>query len=101
MAHKLTVLVACAVAFVAVAAAAAQLKEASESKIALDKVPVAAKKGAQGQLTGIGGAEKVTLKNGRTVYEMKGKNKAGKIVELYVDEFGKVLGTEGPEHDKD
>ena len=82
-----------------IAVAAVQIEEASEKKVALDQVPAAVMTGAQTELSGIKGAELVTLKDGRTIYEVKGKDKAGKTVELYVDTDGKVLGTEGKEHD--
>lgn len=37
------------------------------------------------------------MKDGRTVYELKGKNKSGKTGELYVSADGQLLGTEGEE----
>lgn len=105
MASKRTFGIVAAAALLAaggVAVAAGQYKEAdeaSETTIALAKVPKAAMDGAKTQLTGISKAEQVKMKDGHTVYELKGKNKAGKTVELYVSADGKVLGTEGEEHE--
>jgi len=68
----------------------------SEKAIALDQMPQAAIGAARAQLSSIDKAEQVTVKaDGRTLYEIKGKNKAGKTVELFVSPEGQVLGSEG------
>lgn len=102
MASKLTIRLAAAAALAVggIALAAGQYNEqdeASEAKIALAQVPEAAMQGAKAELTSITAAEMVTMKDGSTVYELKGRNKAGKTVELYVSAEGQVLGTEGKE----
>jgi uncharacterized membrane protein YkoI len=99
MISKRTLGIATALALMAggVAIAASQeggLDEVSERKIALDQVPQAAMQGARAQLVSVTKAELVTLKDGRTVYELKGKNQAGKTLELYVSADGQILGTE-------
>lgn len=100
MASKRTLGIAAAVALVAIggiAIAAKQMdekNEVSEQKIALDQVPQAAMQGAQTKLTTVTKAELVKLKDGRTVYELKGKSQAGETVELYVSAEGQIVGTE-------
>jgi hypothetical protein len=105
MASKRTIMIAAGAVVLAVAgvAVAAELDERgenkivgehSEKKIALDQVPAAAMAAARAQLTSVTKAEQVTTKDGRTLYEVKGKNSAGKTVELFVSEKGEVLGTE-------
>lgn len=105
MASKRTFGIAAAAALLAVGGIAVaagpytEHDEASETKIALAQVPKAAMEGAKARITAITEAEQVKLKDGRTIYELKGKDKAGKTVELYVSAEGKVLGTEGEEHE--
>lgn len=107
MASKRNLLIAGAIAAAAVggiAIAADQMgekNEVSEQKIALDQVPQAAMQGARAQLTTVTKAELVKLKDGRTVYELKGKNQAGKTIELYVGADGQIVGTEGEGDDDD
>lgn len=72
----------------------AESNEVSEKKVALSAVPPAAINGAKTQLTSISKAELVQLKDGRTVYEIKGKTGTGKTVELYVSADGKDVRTE-------
>ncbi len=101
MASKRNLMIAAGAAVLAVggvAIAADQLgekNEVSERKIALDQVPQAAMNGARTQLVSVTKAELVKLKDGRTVYELKGKNTAGNTMELYVDANGQVVGNEG------
>lgn len=66
----------------------------TEKNIALNQVPQTAMAAAQGKLTSISKAEEATTKDGRTFYEIKGKNSAGKTAELLVSSEGQVLGTE-------
>jgi hypothetical protein len=105
MASKRTVTVTVGAALLAVAGIAvaagqySERDEASETKIALAQVPAAAMEGAKTQLMSITKAELVKMKDGRTIYELKGKHKAGKTVELYVSAEGQVLGTEGEERE--
>lgn len=100
MASKRTLGIAAAVAIAAVAGIAiaadqmGESNEVSEQKIALNQVPQAAMQGARTQLTSIRKAELVQLRDGRTVYELKGKNQAGETVELYVAANGQIVGTE-------
>ena len=75
--------------------------EQSEKKIALNEVPQAAVNGAKTQLTSITKAEVVKLKDGRTVYEIRGQRNDHRTVELYVSADGQVLGTEHGDRDKD
>lgn len=77
-----------------IAMAADQVGEHSEKPIALSEVPKAAIDGAKSQLASVTKAELVTTKDGRTLYELKGKTSAGKTVELLVTADGRVLGTE-------
>jgi uncharacterized protein YpmB len=101
MARTRTLSIAAAAALLAIggiAAAATQFSEKdelSEKKVALTDVPQAALDGAKTELVSVKKAELVQLRNGQTVYEIKGKNKAGKTVELYVSADGQVVGTEG------
>ncbi len=83
-----------AVAAISSIAIASERNEVSEKKIALSDVPAAAMQGARSQLASVTKAELVHLKDGRTVYELKGKSQAGKTVELYVSADGQVVGTE-------
>ena len=78
----------------AIAIAANQVGEHSEKAIALSEVPKAAIDGAKSQLASVTKAELVTTKDGRTLYELKGKTSAGKTIELFVTADGQVLGTE-------
>jgi uncharacterized protein YpmB len=97
MAGKRTVAAAAGAAFLAVAGiaiAAAPMHEHKEKQIALTEVPQAAMDGARTELTSINKAEVITTKEGQTLYELKGKTKAGKTVELMVAPDGKVLGPE-------
>lgn len=105
MARKRNILIAAGVAALAIAgvAIAAELDERgenriigehSETKIALDQVPAAAMTAARAQLASVSKAERVTTKDGRTLFEIKGKTSAGKTVELFVSEQGEVLGSE-------
>jgi hypothetical protein len=83
------------------AIAADQVGEHSEKAIALSEVPKAAIDGAKTRLTSVTKAELVTMKDGRTLYELKGKTSAGKTVELFVTADGQVLGTEDEmEHER-
>jgi hypothetical protein len=69
--------------------------EHSERKVALDQVPAAAITAARAQLASVSKAELVTKKaDGSTLYEIKGRNSAGKTVELFVTPEGQVLGSE-------
>lgn len=77
-----------------IAIAANEVGEHREKKIALSEVPQAAVDGAKARLASVTGAEMVTTKDGRTLYELKGKTSAGKTVELFVTAEGQVLGTE-------
>lgn len=106
MATKRTLIIAAGAAVLAVAgvAVAAELGERDENriigehtekKIAVDQVPQAAMAAARAQLASVSKTEQVTRKaDGSIVYEIKGKNNAGKTVELFVTPEGQVLGTD-------
>ena len=77
--------------------------EHSENEIPLNQVPAAAMNAARAKLASIREAELVTRKaDGSTLYELEGKDKAGKKVGLYITPEGQVLGggAEG-DHDED
>lgn len=100
MTPKQMLIVAAGAAVLAVpgmAVAADQVGEHQEREIALNNVPAAAVEGASTVLTSIAAAEEVRTKDGRTIYEFKGRNDLGKTVELYVTADGQVLGTEAPD----
>lgn len=105
MASRKTLLIGAGVAVLAaagVALAAQQNHEANENRIigehsekdiALNQVPEAAMNAARARLASIREAELVTRKaDGSTLYEIEGKDKAGKKVELFVTPDGQVLG---------
>ena len=71
--------------------------EHQEKEVALNEVPPAAMEGAQTVLASVSKAEKVKTRDGRTLYEFRGRNDLGKTVELYVTADGQVLGTEAPD----
>ncbi len=76
------------------ALAAEPVGKHEEKKIALSEVPKAALDGAKSQLASVTSAEQVTAKDGRMLYELKGKTKAGKMMELFVTPEGQVMGPE-------
>lgn len=100
MASKRTLGIAAAIAVAAVggiAVAATEMgekNEVSEKHVALAQVPPPVMAGGRTRLASITKAELVKLKDGRTVYELKGNDKAGKSRELYVATDGKVVGFE-------
>ena len=71
--------------------------EHQEKEVALNEVPPAAMEGAQTVLASVSKAEMVKTRDGRTLYEFRGRNDLGKTVELYVTADGQVLGTEAPD----
>jgi hypothetical protein len=81
----------------AIAVAADPVGEHQEKAVALSEVPPAAMDGAKTVLASVSKAEVVTTKDGRTLYEFRGRNDLGKTVELYVTADGQVLGTEAPD----
>ena len=81
----------------AIAIAAEPVGEHQEKEIALNDVPPAAMEGARTVLASVSRAEVVTTKDGRTLYEFRGRNDLGKPVELYVTADGQILGTEAPD----
>lgn len=104
MASKRNLLIAAGVVALAAAgiAVAAQLHEQHENRIigehterqiALDQVPPAAMTAARTRLASTTKAEQVTTKDGRTLYEIKGKTSAGKTIELFVSAQGDILGS--------
>lgn len=113
MASKRTLLIGTGVAVLAVAGvalAAQQNHEANENQIigphsekhvALDQVPQAVMDAARTQLASVREAELVTKKaDGSTLYEIEGKDQAGKKVEFFVTPEGQVLGS-GNDSDED
>lgn len=113
MASKKNLVIGAGVAVLAVAGvalAAQQNHEANENRIigehtereiALNEVPEAAMNAARARLASIREAELVTRKaDGSTLYEIEGKDRAGKKVELFVTPQGQVLGA-GNEGDED
>lgn len=91
-----------AVAGIAFAAAdSGQENEVSERRIALAQVPHGAMAGATEVLASVRAAELVKLKDGRTVYELKGKTPTGETREVYVTASGQVVGTENAKDDDD
>lgn len=107
MTSKRNLVIGAGVALLAAAGVAAaagmigERDEVSERKIALSEVPQAAKDGVKSQLNEISKAELVKLKDGRTVYELKGKTPAGKTMELYVSDSGQVISPESEDKDDD
>lgn len=105
MARKRSFIIASGVGVVAlagVAFAAAERREkneVSERPIVLAQVPHGAMAGASEVLASVGGAELVKLKDGRKVYELKGKTHAGETLEVYVSDSGQVVGTEDEDDD--
>lgn len=81
----------------AIAVAADPVGEHQEKEVALNEVPPAAMEGAQTVLASVSRAEMVTTRDGRTLYEFRGRNDLGKAIELYVTADGQVLGTEAPD----
>lgn len=74
--------------------------EVSEQEIALSVVPQPAMAVAKTRLASVTSAELVRLKDGRTVYGMRGKDRAGETAEFYVSTEGQVVTAEG-EGDED
>lgn len=81
----------------AIAVAADPVGEQQEKPVELNAVPPAAMEGAKTVLASVSRAEMVTTKDGRTLYEFRGRNDLGKTVELYVTADGQILGTEAPD----
>lgn len=113
MASKKTLVIGAGIAVLAIAGvaiAAQQNHEANEKRIIgehhekeipLNQVPEAAMNAARTRLASIREAELVTRKaDGSTLYEIEGKDKSGKKVELFVTPEGQVLGG-GGEGDED
>lgn len=113
MASKRTLLIGTGIAVLAVAGvalAAQQNHEANENRIigphsekhvALDQMPPAVMDAARARLASVREAELVTKKaDGSTLYEIEGKDQAGKKVELFVTPEGQVLGS-GNDGDED
>jgi hypothetical protein len=73
-----------------------------EEKIALDQLPAAVKKAAEGAVKGlvIAKAEKVTV-DGSMFYEVEGKAADGKEYEVKVSPDGKVMKVEQEDGDDD
>lgn len=74
--------------------------EVSERRLALSQVPQGALAGATEVLAFVSGAELVRLRDGRTVYELKGKSHTGETLEVYVSGGGLIIGTEGEDDDR-
>lgn len=89
--------VGAAVLMVPALAVADPVGEHQEKEVALNEVPPAAMEGAQTVLASVSKAEMVKTRDGRTLYEFRGRNDLGKTVELYVTADGQVLGTEAPD----
>lgn len=74
----------------------------SEKHVALNQVPQPVMAAANARLGSVREAELATRKaDGSTVYEIEGKSKAGKKMQIFVSPDGKVLGSSNGDDDDD